>query len=130
MNILDSNSMLLQKRSLDFLWQRQQAIADNIANVDTPGYKAKIVSFEARLQKSLQAFATQNNNFGGQLTESLLGLEAGVETSEQESMRLDGNNVNIDTENVELVRTQLQYEYAMRQINDEFSRLRMAIEGR
>ena len=43
---LFGNSISMAEKSLDFLWAKQQIISYNIANVDTPGYKAKYVTFE------------------------------------------------------------------------------------
>ena len=49
MDFLRSNSMVMMERSMDFLWTKQAAIMDNIANAETPNYKAKVVTFEQNL---------------------------------------------------------------------------------
>ena len=48
MSFLTSNSQLLLEKSMGFLWTKQAAILDNIANAETPNYKAKVVTFEDR----------------------------------------------------------------------------------
>ena len=45
MDALTSNSLLMMERSMDFLWTKQTAILDNLANVETPNYKTKYVTF-------------------------------------------------------------------------------------
>lgn len=126
-SILNNNSFGVMQKSLDASWLRQQVIADNIANIDTPGYKSKYVEFENLLQQELAGFSGNID----QLNAALDLPAPQVLVNSQTSIRQDGNNVDIDGENIELVRTQLQYEYMTRKISDEFSRLRYAIsEGR
>ena len=55
MSFLTSNSQLLLEKSMGFLWTKQAAILDNIANAETPNYKAKVVTFEESLRSKLQA---------------------------------------------------------------------------
>ena len=125
-SILNNGNFTVMQKSLDASWMRQQTIADNIANIDTPGYKSKYVEFENLLQQQLAGSAGNIDKL------EAMDLPAPqVMTNSQTSIRQDGNNVDIDGENIELVRTQLQYEYMTRKISDEFSRLRYAIsEGR
>lgn len=54
MDFLSSNSFLMMEKSMMFLWTKQAAILDNIANAETPGYKAKIVTFEETLKARLE----------------------------------------------------------------------------
>ena len=55
MDFLSTNSFLLMEKSLGFLWTKQAAILDNIANAETPNYKAKVVTFEETVQAKLEA---------------------------------------------------------------------------
>ena len=61
MDFLTSNSMLLMEKSANFLWTKQAAILDNMANVETPNYKAKVVTFEESIRDRLRA-AAQNKD--------------------------------------------------------------------
>ena len=54
MDFLTSNSQLLLEKSMGFLWTKQAAILDNIANAETPNYKAKVVTFEESLRSRLE----------------------------------------------------------------------------
>ena len=57
MDILTSNSALLLEKSVGFLWTKQAAILDNIANAETPNYKAKVVTFEESIRSRLERAA-------------------------------------------------------------------------
>ncbi|NLJ30189.1 MAG: flagellar basal body rod protein FlgB [Clostridiales bacterium] len=127
MNWLDSVPVNLLNKDLDGLWQRQQAISDNIANVETPGYKSKTVSFEDQLQEQLETPAETTSDTVNRIKST--GTATSVST--EESSRLDGNNVDVEKENTELARTQINYLYSLRELSDYFSRLKYAItEGK
>lgn len=129
----DSAMSSVLQRALDGTWQKQKAIANNIANAETPGYKAIEVSFEESLEREVQKLSSKMNS-GEEFSQGLEGIEnaeieayADYSTSE----RADGNNVNLDKENIEMAKTQLQYTYLTRSMTDMFSRLRYAIsEGK
>ena len=108
-------------RAADAAWQRNEAISNNIANVDTPGYKRQDVAFESVLQQALG-----NNRY-----ESMDDKVANVDLSRLRgrayldyanySYRLDGNNVDIENENVMLAENQLKYQGLISSINQEFT---------
>lgn len=103
-------------RALDGLDARQRAIADNIANLETPGYLAKQVDFEA----SLRAAAAS-------------GAPGATRVDVRQSMaatRINGNNVDIDVELLASSETQLRQRLAIDALNTEYSLLRTAITGR
>lgn len=129
MDWLTNNSMRMMEKSLDYVWQRQQIISQNIANVETPGYKAKYLTFEDTLRQKLLGAQRSELMRGTKVQNAIESTSSRVHTSSEMSTKLDGNNVNIDAENVELARTQLQYDYLIRQISDQFTRLRAVIKG-
>lgn len=129
----DSYTSALLQRALDGTWQRERAISSNIANGQTPGYKALTVSFEDSLLKEVDKIEKSKMT----PTEIRQGirdvLQADIATQQDytTSERLDGNNVNLDVENIEMARTQIQYQYLIRSMTDMFSRMRYAIsEGK
>ena len=127
MNFILGNTVSMAEKSLDYLWQKQQVTMTNIANVDTPGYKAKSLTFEAEFRKKLEAASRTGNS--SQMREAINSVQTTVQSAASESARLDENNVNMDTENVELTRTTLQYQYELNAINSDFSRYRTVIKG-
>ncbi|WP_027400137.1 flagellar basal body rod protein FlgB [Anaerovorax odorimutans] len=129
MDWLNNNAINLSQKSLDFLWQKQRVISENVANGDTPGYKAKYVTFEDELRSNLSKFGNGQFAKSSDIAKEIQNSKMMIHQSDDESIRMDGNNVNVDVENVELARTQLQYQYMANQISDQFTRLRMVITG-
>ena len=130
MEWLNNNSMLLTQRTLDVSWKKQKLALDNIANVDTPGYKAKYALFEDELRNRFKRLEGRDGVKKSEIRDAIRGTRLQIRKSEEESIRADGNNVNLDVEELEIVRNTYQYQFALRQISDELSRLRTAIEGR
>lgn len=98
--------------ALDALSLRQRVIADNIANVQTPGFQARRVQFE----DALVAAVTDGTGF----VEPTIGVSV-------EPTREDGNNVNLDTEVLSNIDTNLRYQLATRAIDGQFANLRTAM---
>ncbi len=127
MKSIFSNSIRMTEKTLDFLWKRQEAISENIANDSTPGYRAKVVSFEDNLKKSLSSLGPKSKK--EDYREALESFKMEIKENNSGSNRLDGNNVSLDSEFVEQARTGLQYQYAIRAVNDELMKLRSVVRG-
>lgn len=123
MNWLDSLPVNLLSKDLDGLWTRQRAIADNMANVSTPDYKAKTVRFEDQLQSVL----ADTSETPAELTDRIKNMRASVTVTDGQTSRADGNNVDVEQQNIEMARTQLNYMYSLRELSDYFARLKYAI---
>ena len=98
------------------LAQRQRVIADNIANVDTPGFLAGKVEFESSLRDAVRT-----------------GDPAGVRPVTERSLAPtgpNGNNVQLDEETLSNIQTGLRYQVAVEAMNAKFALLRTAIGGR
>ena len=105
-------------KAADASWTRNDILANNIANADTPGFKRKDVQFETYLKNAVAG------------TDSLNETVANCTTYTDQanlSYRYDGNNVDINTENVELAKNQLKYYTLMNSMSQEFSRLKSAL---
>ena len=128
MDYFSSNSMLLMEKSMNFLWTKQSAISDNIANAETPNYKAKIVTFEENLREKMEQ-AMRSHTPRASLRDTLENSNFAVVRA-QESRRLDGNGINTTEQMVELVRNAYQLQYVMNAISTDLSTLRTAINGK
>lgn len=128
MSFLTSNTMLMTERSLDYLWHKQSVIADNVANAETPGYKAKYVTFEQELRSRLERAAGGTDAKASAMRSNILQSDI-VTQQANETTRMDGNGVNVTEQNVELSRTYLQYQLTTRAFSEEMNRLRAAIRG-
>ena len=117
-------------KAADGAWARNTAIANNIANVDTPGYKRQDVSFEEQLQHALKA--SKYPSLDSKVAEANLHLNRLNPRTDTDipnwSYRMDKNNVDIDTENVELASNQIKYNGITNSIDSEFANLKLVIK--
>lgn len=126
MNFISGNTGLMLQRSMDYLWQNQSCILDNIANAETPGYQTKYVTFEESLQKAIQN--AEQSGKGAAYRTAIQQTPIAVERA-QVSTRLDDNGVNITDQMVQLAQNGYQIQYVMDAISSDFSLLRTAIRG-
>lgn len=128
MKINESTNLNLLNKSLDGLWLRQQVTTENIANYSTPGYKSKFVDFENILKANLN---NTGKNTRKELNEQIDSSTIIIKENENQSLRLDENNVDLEKENLQLAKTQLQYMYTATEMNSYFSKLKSVIsEGK
>ena len=115
-------------RAADAAWQRNEAISNNIANVDTPGYKRQDVAFESVLQQALgnNRYESMDDKVANVNLSRLRG-RAYVDYANY-SYRLDGNNVDIENENIMLAENQLKYQGLISSINQEFTNLKTVMK--
>jgi flagellar basal-body rod protein FlgB len=105
----------------DASWLRHSVISNNIANADTPTYKRKDVDFQTYLEEELSGGSSLDDEVADADLEVLTGRTYTDYSSV--SYRLDGNNVDIDTENSYLAQNQIKYYTVLDSISQEFSRL-------
>lgn len=114
-------------KAADASYQREAILANNISNVDTPGYKRKDLNFEGVLSQELGR--CKHQSLDKKISElDTSKLTANVYTDHSNySYRMDGNNVDIDTENVELASEQIKYEALTSSISSQFSRMKSVL---
>ena len=110
--MIDSTGSALYA-ALNGLAARQRVIANNVANVETPGYIAGRVSFEDSLRDAIRS-----GNAGDTSVSTLRSTDP---------VNLNGNNVSIDNEVVNLTKTDLAYQLMVSALNSKFGLLRTAI---
>lgn len=123
------NYINVLSKAADAAWTRNEILSNNLANGDTPGYKRKDVTFESYLFEELASGS--NSSLRKKVDDVDLGnLDAKVYTDYSTlSYRLDGNNVDIDTENVELASNQIKYNALLDSIKYEFNMLKAAMQN-
>jgi len=133
MNLFSSEFNVLGG-ALDVLTERHGVIASNIANVDTPGYKAKEINFKdafkGALEKSGIAMkrSREDHMTAGSVQSS---PSAFIREQINNSMRNDGNNVNVDNEMTQLAQNTIMFDMAVQMIGKRFEALKYTIsEGR
>jgi flagellar basal-body rod protein FlgB len=116
-------------KALDASNLRETVITNNLANVNTPGYKRREVDFESLLRQELDQTKWESLDAKIQNV-NLDHLDASVQydlAAYGYDYRLDGNNVDVDVENVELASEQLRYQMLSDSVTQEFSRISTAI---
>lgn len=125
-NVFDYINVL--DKAADAAWLRNDAISNNISNADTPGYKRQDVNFEVQLAKALR-----NSRY-----QSMDAKVANLKTNRLKpitytdysgfSYRIDGNNVDPDTEGVYLAKNQVVYQGLYQSVNQEFKNLQTVMK--
>ena len=117
------------ERGLNFSSMKQKTIAQNIANVDTPNYKAKSVSFNDYLESAkkspISAYRTEEKHFNFQASSSSQGA------FDYSSLRYssNGNGVDMDKEQANLATNQLYYNALVDRMSGKLNTLQTVIKG-
>ena len=114
--MFDDLSSSALRVAVNGLSARQNAIANNIANIETPGFRARKVKFE----EALQGAVARGESPSGVTPSELSSLEP---------TRLNGSNVNLDQETLSHIDTTMRYQLTLRALDGKYSLLREAIKG-
>jgi len=130
-----NKNTLVQEKTLDAAWLRNEVLAHNIANVDTPTYNRKDVDFETYLQSALgdaedDVIVHRKSGFRMGRVSDLESVH-GVVTEDYNSMamRIDGNNVDIDEEMAQMSANTLKYNVVTQNVEGKFAKLELVISG-
>lgn len=130
----DSISTL--QNGLSAAWLRNQTILNNVANNDTPNFKASAVSFETLYKNAMKdqtdgfkfkKTRTTHMDFGNTTDpKDVVGV---VTKKDRTTYGMDGNNVDIDQETTDFAKNYIFYNSLLRKVNGEFTQLNAAIKG-
>ena len=115
--VSDAVSQVLAS-ALDGVSLRQRVIADNIANVDTPGFRATSVDFETQLKAAIDDGSFADGGPAG-ITATTMPTDTPVGAND--------NNVDLRKETMAAVQSQFQYQILTRAVNDRFNLVKTAI---
>jgi len=131
--LLGQSDVPMLSKALDVYLLRQKAIASNIANINTVGYRRKEVRFEDKLQAQMKTRLEGRETDKRHIPLGRLKVrEVTPEITEDPSevLESDVNNVDIDREIVEQVKNELRFMYVSRMASGSFNSLRASIKGR
>ncbi|HEX7065286.1 MAG TPA: flagellar basal body rod protein FlgB [Bacillales bacterium] len=111
--------------ALDRTSLREKTITQNIANVDTPNYKAQQVVFREEFEHALRAHRTNPRH----LEFSTSSQVANVQPKNNTAFNNNGNNVDIDREMAALAKNQIEYNAFITRLNSEFKQLNLVLRG-
>ncbi|MBU2510895.1 flagellar basal body rod protein FlgB [bacterium] len=130
--LFDKNLTMLEK-SMELRSRRNSMIAANVANRETPGYRAQDLVFEKELNNALHSDqpgplnVTDQRHFDGVRREAIEDVTGTQINSFNPDPRTDGNTVSLDKEMAKLAENQLMYEVSVRSINWKLRLLKSAI---
>lgn len=135
MGLFNTVGIKMTEQGLDALWLKQQVIGHNLANSSTPGYKARYVTFSEKLKKELKCKAPEHiydeEHYHEQVEETSNGLfDVKIGTAYDKNRRPDENDVDVDQQNLELARTQIQYDLLSRSMSTHMSMLKSATNAK
>lgn len=132
-NKLD-DALRFQQTALSLRAARQELLASNIANADTPNYKARDVNFASALKNALAgtstelpAVQTSPAHLAGNAGGSILGAPVMYRQPVQPSA--DGNTVDMDVERAQFADNALRYEASVRFVSEQMKAMLTAIQG-
>ncbi|MEO4053529.1 flagellar basal body rod protein FlgB [Solibacillus sp. CAU 1738] len=117
------------ENGLSYATLKNKTIANNIANVDTPNYKAKDVSFKQMLNDAQQSSITANRNDVRHFDFSIKQSKPGVYSYENFRARHNGNGVNMDAEQASLAENTIYYNALIDRVNGKLNSLNTVIKG-
>ncbi len=123
------NALGIHPQALALREKRSEVLASNLANADTPGYKAKDLDFRAALKKSMPSNTSMERTQEGHFSanDRLLGATMMFRNPNQSS--LDGNTVEAHIEQAKYSQNAVEYQASLRFINGKFSGLMSALRG-
>ncbi len=124
--IFGGDVFVASTHALDASALRQQTIAHNLANANTPGFKRQEVQFEDRLSRAL----AHRSDPCAAAREAVSAVQPSIVTVGGTSERADGNNVNMETENVNLAANTLRFEVLSQSVAGYFTGLKTVINAR
>jgi flagellar basal-body rod protein FlgB len=124
--LFGGDTFIASTRALDAYALRHQTISNNLANINTPGYKRQEVSFEDQLAGALQA----GSNPAGGAAHTVSQVTPSVTTIRNTSARADGNNVDLESENIDLAVNTLRFEALSQQVGGYFTGLKAVINSK
>lgn len=130
MAISFDNALNIHTLALKLREQRTEVLASNMANADTPNFKARDVDFQSVLQgvrePTMPVLKTRENHLA---PANAWPAQAGMKYRVPAQASLDGNTVESEQEQVRYMQNAMEYQFSLRLVNDKFDGLRTAIRG-
>lgn len=132
MAISFDNALGIHAQALEARVKRAEVLANNLANADTPGYKARDIDFQSLMQRAQQSVSgfEMTKTDDGHMDTSPSGVNGGdlmYRTPHQPS--LDGNTVDAQQEQTRFMRNAMDYQASFQFLSSKFSGLTKALKG-
>lgn len=128
MKVID-NTMRALENSLHYSTIKNKAISNNIANVDTPNYKAQNISFQSMLNEASNKLDLKKTNIKHFSKSDIGNKQHSITTNSYTTYNHNGNNVDIDKEMADLAENQIFYRSLVDRLNGKFQTMQTVIRG-
>ncbi|ACE84309.1 flagellar basal body rod protein FlgB [Cellvibrio japonicus] len=132
MSISFDKALGIHESALKFRSERASVLANNLANIDTPNYKARDVDFKQALgqqMKKAERFDVATTNEKHIPASTFVGVDEGLLYRVPQQPSIDGNTVEDQIEHAEYMKNALAFQASFQFLNSKFSGLRSAIRG-
>lgn len=128
-SLFTDRTLLLLSRVLDFRSSRQEVISGNLANIDTPGYKPKEISFEKELKKAMDKTSVRLRKTNpSHLSNSFEVMKDNFNVNRMVTETAE-KDLNLDNEMAKMAKNNLLYEASARLLSNKLKALKTVIEG-
>lgn len=117
------------EKSLDYSTVKNRTISDNIANIDTPNYKAKDTVFKEALDDALHNTIETKRTHNAHYTFNSPTKSIRTFTKKNTMYNHNGNNVDVDKEMAELAKNQIYYQSMIDRLNGKFNKIQTVLRG-
>ncbi|KXS52767.1 flagellar basal-body rod protein FlgB [Marinobacter persicus] len=131
MAISFDNALGIHEHALQARVKRAEVLANNLANADTPGYKARDIDFQAMMQKaqnSMSGFNMSTTN-SGHMDTSSPGADGDLLYRTPNQPSIDGNTVEAQSEQTRFMRNAMDYQASFEFLSSKFAGLKKALKG-
>lgn len=113
----------IMNRAIESSWKKQELLSENVANIDTPGYRRKDLNFEkvltAEVEKAKNMHKVDINNLDPEIISPYSNFQH----------RMDGSNVDIDWEMAEVAKNKIKYDALVTQTSRYFQRIKSVVNN-
>mgnify|MGYP006394212995 CR=1 FL=1 len=131
MAISFANALGIHEQALNLRVERAEVLANNLANADTPGFKARDLDFKAALQSATSSFDTpmEQTHAGHMNASGTQGMETELLYRNPLQPSIDGNTVDSQQEQAQFMRNAMDFQSSFQFLNSKFSGLKKALSG-
>lgn len=119
----------IEPKALAFREKRSEILAANLANADTPNFKARDMDFKSVLKQSMTPSVTMERTHAGHIAPQQQAFGANVMYRNPSQVSLDGNTVEAQVEQAKYAENAVQYQASLQFIGNKFSGLMTAVRG-
>ncbi len=129
MSISFDRALGIHAEALELRERRAEVLANNLANADTPGYKARDFDFKAMLGAQVDNQMQMSMTSGKHLPPMDIAQSNGLKYRQPDQISLDGNTVDTQKETAEFTKNVLDFQASFRLLNGKFKALTAVLKG-